>query len=720
MTALLDRTTGTAGRAASVGGPRPRASAGRVRLRPADLALVAAAAGGIALLPVGSALSSILLAVFVFAGPGAAVITWVPVPRYARIAAVPTLGAALMTLVTIAAMWSYRWNPVGIAALGVAAVAGSSLLWYFRRGGLPEFRAWPRATADALRAAVVAPGLTVPTVLTVAGLVCWSVALPSLPGSEAGFYGLVASGSGWWLLPATALIAIAFVWAVRSGRFGAAVFAVAAMLAVLRVTTWLGTEMPLYDWTYKHVAVVRYVQEYGLITPNGTDIYTQWPAFFVASAWFCDVTGLDPMTLAHVFAPVIHLLLAVIVYSAARLLGQPPMTALIAVFVAEVVNWVGQDYFSPQAWAIVLAFGLLVLLLASRGAPRAALLAVIPFAAMVPSHQLTPFWIVGAAGLLVIFRCARPWWAVGLMVLIVGGYLALNLEAVAPYGIFSGGNPVANAASNVAMTGVPAKIHTSIICRGLSVAVFAAAAASALWAWRTKQRHVLSRTLLAFCAVGLLLAQGYGGEAIFRIYLYSLLGCALLIAPAVAALLGSRRPGVWGRVGVGAAAAGLVAAALAGLYSFFALWPIVVESKSQVETMSRIVSEAEPGSRFMMMAASGMPTRTTAHYAAMTLANPYFDDPIELEYGSRPDLFPTDQDLGFFAWKVSENPFPTYISFSPQSERRMDYYGFFQTDSDDRFKAALDLADDWVKIHDDGHGFVVYRHDAGKPENAPG
>lgn len=705
MTAVLERSPVTV--------PPPPAPSPAARLRMADIALLAALAGLVALLPLGSVVKSLALAVFVFVGPGAAVLTWVPIPKQARLAAIPTLGAALMTLVAIVAMWSYRWNTTGIAVLGMLAVAAGSVLWYVRRGGPPDVGAWPGTALRSARS-VVAGAAGPPSIVVVAGLICWAVALPNLPGADASYYGLVASGSGRLLIPAMVLVTVGFVWAVVTRRFGAGVFAIAAAIAVLRVTTWAGTEMPLYDWTYKHVAVARYVQDFGLITPNGTDIYTQWPAFFVATAWFCDVSGLDPMTVAHLFAPLIHILLAVIVFSAARLLRQPPMTALIAVFVAEVANWVGQDYYSPQAWAIVLAFGLLVLLLASRGAPQAALLAILPFAAMVPSHQLTPFWVIGAAGLLVIFRCARPWWAVGIMVVIVGGYLALNLEAVAPYGIFSGGNPVANAASNVAMEGVPAKIHTSIICRGLSVGVFAAAAISALWAWRTKQRHVRSRVILAFCAIGLLLAQGYGGEAIFRIYLYSLLGCALLIAPAVAALLRGWGRGALGKTGAAACSAGLVVASLAGLYSFFALWPIVVESKSQVATMAGIVDEAEPGSRFMTMAASGMPTRSTSAYAEMTLANPYFDDPIELEYGSRPDRFPTEQDLGYLNWRVSQNEFPTYISFSPQSSNRMDYYGFFQSDSDDQLRAALDSSSEWSKIHDDGNGFAVYRHEAGK------
>ena len=678
----------------------------RAPLRPVDLAAVTAVLGLAGLLPLGDVVKALLVGVFVLAAPGAAIITWVRVPKYTRLAAVPSLSMAVTTLVTLVAMWSYRWNPTGILVLGALAVLGSSLVWYSRSGAWPVLREWPGAALSAARAVVRGPGLNASTILTAAGLVLWVGALPTLPGVEANYYGLIASGSGKLLVPAMLLVTVGFAWAVIAGRTGSAVFAVAAAIAVLRATTWLGTEVPLYDWTYKHLGVVRYIQEHGLIMPNGTDIYTQWPAFFVASAWFSEVTTLDPMTLAHVFAPLVHVLIAVIVYSAARMLGQPPLTALTAAFVAEVVNWVGQDYFAPQSWALVLAFGALALLLASRGAPRMAWLAVIPFAAIVPSHQLTPFWLVGAAGLLVIFRCARPWWAVLVMGLIVAGYLALNLEAVAPYGIFSGGNPVANAASNVEMMGVPAKFHTSYVCRALSAAVFVAALASAVWSLRTRRRFVLSRSIIAFCALGLLLAQGYGGEAIFRVYLYSLLGCALLIAPALTALLLRWKAGPLGRMLSGLTVAGLCAAALAGLFSFFALWPMIVQTRAQVEASDRILGVREPGTRFMMMAPNGMPTRGTANYAALTLADVGFDYPVDLENWDRLDTFPTAQDVGYLEWSASNRPHPTYVAFSPQARSRIEYYGYFSPGADVRFRHALARSGAWRLVWEYGESAV--------------
>ncbi|MDL9945568.1 hypothetical protein QSJ19_08165 [Gordonia sp. ABSL11-1] len=684
----------------------------RRRFRPADLAIVAATVGLAGLLPLGAPLKALLVITFVLLGPGAALATWVRIPRPARAAAIPTLGMATATISSITAMWSYRWDTTAILVLLCLASAGSSAVWYVRTGAWPDVRHWPTAAAHTGRAVITAPGLNPPTVIVAIALIVWAVALPTLPGTDASFYSLLASGSGRLLIPAILLSAIAFVWAIATRRLAAAVLAIGAAIVVARVTTWLGTEVPLYDWTYKHIGVVRYIVTYDLIQPNGTDIYAQWPAFFVTSAWFSEVTGLDPMTMAHVFAPFVHLVLAVIVYSAARVLGQGRRVALVAVFFAEVTNWVGQDYFSPQAWTLLLAFGLLTLLLASRGAPQTAVLAIIPFAATVPTHQLTPFWLLGAATLLVFFRRIRPWWAVAAMIAIAGVYLVLNFDAVAPYGILSGGNPVENATSNITAAGVPAKEFTSLICRGLSAGVFATAALAAIWAWRTGRRHVLTRVILAFSALCLLLGQSYGGEAIFRVYLYSLLGCSLLIAPAVVALLDGWRRGVLRSLGAAVATAGMCMASLAGLYSFVALWPLVSETRTQIDVMNSLVASSEPGTRIMMMTPGGMPSRTTADYAAFTLANPYFDYPLSYDLAERRFSFPTAEQLGFLDWRADQQDHPTIVAFSTQSERSIEYYGEYAPGSVDLFKQALSESPEWTLLYQNGDN-AIFRHDAG-------
>ena len=102
MTATLEPVT-VPGRAVVKPAMRQRIPVMPVRM--ADLAAVGAFAGAIALTDLPSPPRAIALAVFIAVAPGAAVSTWVRIPRRALPAAVPVLGMAIVTLISIAAMW---------------------------------------------------------------------------------------------------------------------------------------------------------------------------------------------------------------------------------------------------------------------------------------------------------------------------------------------------------------------------------------------------------------------------------------------------------------------------------------------------------------------------------------------------------------------------------------------------------------------------------------
>ncbi|MFT4393861.1 hypothetical protein ACLTEW_02910 [Gordonia lacunae] len=717
MTAAAEAAPSPLAAADPAEAPGPTGRSGSV----AVLSLVAAVAGLLGALPLPPVASALLVGFFVVCGPGAAVCTWVELPRRTRLAAIPTLGLALTTLVTIAAIWSSWWDPTALlVASGTAVLMSGTVFRRRAHAPAPDIRELRRRLTDGVLTAVRSPalqstGFRVSLIMSVAALIFWAVAMPTLPGVDASYYGLLFSGSGRLLIPATLLTAAAAVVAIAARSSAGLVVAIGTAIVISRVTTWLGTEMPLYDWTYKHLAVVDYIQDTGTLTPSGTDIYAQWPAFFVVGAWFCDATGLDPMVLAHLFATVVHVLLAVVVYATARTLSMSRVVALTAVVIVETVNWVGQDYFAPQAWALVLAYGAIALLLASRRTPRAAVLAIIPFAAIVPSHQLTPFWVLGAAVVLAVLRRVRPWWAVAVMLAIAGAYLLANLEAVAPYGILSGGNPIDNAASNFTMAGVPAKETTSMVCRALSAGVVVAAGICALIGRRRRRAHWLTLAVLAFSALALLLGQSYGGEAIFRVYLYGLLGCALLIAPTLVWLLTGFSRGLGARLRAAGAALVVCAAALAGMYSYVALWPVIVETRAQYEAIDAITENAEPGTRFISLHPAGMPTRTNGNYAPMTLANPYFDYPLSFDLAGDRMTFPSPEQLGDLFWKVDQSDTPTYVTFTEQSRRISAYYGTYRPDAAAELEAALRIAPGWRVVHEDGETAIFVF----EPQRAP-
>ncbi|TQK31913.1 hypothetical protein [Arthrobacter sp. SLBN-53] len=711
MTATLEAGSGTS----SSGGPEVGVSrrVPLLRVRMADLAVAGAVAGVLALTGLPDVARGIALLAFIAIGPGAAVLSWVPVPRRALLSTVPVLGAAITTLVAMTAMWSYRWNPPEILWTQIIAVCVSSGYWYYRNpdraGSGVRWRTVPNPTAD--HRSVVRKHLSL--VLSAAAVLVWVIAVPGLPGVDASYYGLLFSGTGPLLAVCIVLCASALLVAVRDRRLIPAAVAVAAAIIVSRVTTFVATEVPLYDWTYKHLAVVDYILVHGRIAPDGTDIYAQWSAFFVMFAWFSDVTGVQPIMIAHVFAPIVHVLIALAVYCAARVMGQSRRTALTAAFLAEVVNWVGQDYFSPQAWSLVLAFGMIVLLLASPRSGPAGVLAIVVFAAAVPTHQLTPFWAVAVVCLLCLVRRARPWWISVVMVAIVGGYLLLNLEAVLPYGVFSGSSPVSNATSNIVSSGMPAKDFTSIVVRSLSLVVVVTAFGCALWRWRRK-KPVVALGIVAFSSFGLLLGQNYGGEAIFRVYLYAILGCAILIAPAVVGAVDRRRAGMRGASSRLIAVLCLSGLSLAGLHGYVALWPMVVETRAQIDLMNSITEGADPRTRLVMIRPSGMPTRVNADYAELTLFNPYFDESIayDLWDGRDPRLpelkanFPADDDIATLDDNATREAYMAYLMFSEQSNKAVRYYGDYRPEAIELLQDALRASPNWTVFYENGATLV--------------
>lgn len=725
MTATLESSVGDVPSDIAVATRRYRVPV--LRVRPADLAVVGAVAGVLALTGLPDELRAISLLVFIAIGPGSAVLTWVRIPRRAMLSTVPVLGAAITTLIAMAAMWSYRWSPPEILWVQVVAICASSAYWYHRNRttSLTATRRlrWRQIAAPAPAGqSVVRTHLSL--LLSVAAVVIWLAAIPGLPGVEASYYGLLFSGTGPLLAVCIVLCAWALLVAVRDRRVLPAAVAVGAAILVSRVTTVVATEVPLYDWTYKHLAVVDYILVNGRIAPDGTDIYAQWSAFFVMFAWFSDVTGQAPITIAHVFAPIIHVLIALAVYCAARVLGRSRRTALTAAFLAEVFNWVGQDYFSPQAWSLTLAFGMIVLLLASPRSRASGVLAIVVFAATVPTHQLTPFWAVGVACLLCVVRRARPWWISVVMVMIAGSYLLLNLEAVLPYGMFSGSSVVSNATSNVVSSGMPAKDFTSAVVRALSLAVVATAFFGAIWLWRRK-RPMIGLSIVAFSSFGLLLGQNYGGEAIFRVYLYSLLGCAILIAPAVVGAVDRSR------VTRAIAVLGLSGVSLAGLHGYVALWPMVLETRAQVDLMDSITTDADLRTRLVMMRLGGMPTRLNADYADVVYFNPYFDETIayDLWDGQNPNLpelkknFPAVDDIAVLDENATREAYMAYVMFSEQSNKALRYYGDYRPEAIEILQDALRNSPNWTVFYEDGATLVfrsINQENAAEKESVGG
>jgi hypothetical protein len=224
---------------------------------------------------------------------------------------------------------------------------------------------------------------------------------------------------------------------------------------------------PQYAYVYKHFGVVDYIATHGSVDER-IDIYQNWPTFFALSAWFDQVAGVQSPIAYAAWSPVyINLAALLCINASLRTLTSSAQIRWLALFIFVIGNWVGQDYFSPQAFAFVLSQAVLACLLtwfkpttiapwvarierglrvALRSAPekvslqvraslgarrRTALLVALfgIFTVIAISHQLTPYMVIAASGMLMVVRALRPRWIVLGFAAITGAYLLLRLSA---------------------------------------------------------------------------------------------------------------------------------------------------------------------------------------------------------------------------------------------------------------------------------------------------
>ncbi|MFC0450112.1 hypothetical protein [Rhodococcus jostii] len=665
-------------------------------------ALVSAAVGALALTPLSPELRAIMLAAFVLTGPGLAVVTWMRLQTPAIVAAVPLTGLSMMTGFTAVIGWSNRWLPVPFLLTLVGGVVLSVLLHARHAGGLATLvPARPRGTT--LRG-------NVPLLCTLATLGVWLALLPGLLNVPYSEFGLLAVGTGPGLVVVVVSMVGAFAWALRKNHVVSAAVIVGAVIVVQRATVSVITEAPIYTWTYKHIGVVDYIQQHQALPPRGIDVYGEWPAFFTAFAWFGDITSVDSLLVAQWFAPVVHALLALLVGALAMLLGLEIRHALAAAMIVELANWVGQDYFAPQAFALLMAVGVLALLVASRTCHQAGYIALLAFAALIPTHQLTPYWLLGVIVALVVTRQIKPWWLpIPYMAMLIG-YLVPRMYVVLPHGLFSGANPVANGTSNVEYAGSLGKLVTSTVCRGLSAAVILFALVGIVVWWR-QGRPFLIPMIMAFSSFSLLFLQSYGGEAIFRVYLYALPGCAILIAPLLlAAVTVTGRHVALERVTTVFAAVALGGAAVAGMQGYYGLWSLVVEYRSQVMLFDDLTADIHGPAMITSLDSAGFPSRATADYADLAKYDQDFDTPIVDRWPEFAKYFPDAHQFDDITLVAESSSTETYFVFTSQSNDAIEYYRYFTPEAVARFEDQFRLSPQWSIRLQDAHT-TVYQFD---------
>ena len=384
---------------------------------------------------------------------------------------------------------------------------------------------------------------------------------------------------------ALGVLMVSFCYAVtrRATRWPVLGAHLLALVAILHATPVILYGTLRYSWAWKHVGVTDFITHHGIDFKLGGILgaYQGWPGFFAINSFLTSGSGLtSPLGYASWALPVNALLWLGPVILIARAFTSDQRLVWTAAWLFELGNWVGQDYFSPQAFAYFLYLTVIAVCLRwlwppRRRAPsgvadtaspatgssvrasspdgrsrqsrstRFALVAcLVPMmAAIASSHQLTPLMLIAALTILAVFRHLRPRVLLpALTVVITVGWLAYGARAWLTANrsqVLNGlGLPWANASAHLVGQGqIP--FDQVLIDRGARSLSAAVAILAVIGYWRYRHYHdARARSswfrvpLLAAAAIAAAAGNSYGGEILFRVYLFALPFMAIAAAAA--------------------------------------------------------------------------------------------------------------------------------------------------------------------------------------------
>lgn len=490
----------------------------------------------------------------------------------------PAVSLGVLVLVAVAQLLTGQWYP-GTAASLVSLLGLAAVLPAARRN-LPEAARKP----DAVRYRTLTTVTVVPVVVCAASFGLWTSAVLRLDPGRAGSRGIITAVppeyfAGLALLLCCALWLLVSRWDPRHPLHLQLGLLAAALTVQITTFVSFADGGAVVGTGYVHVGFVDAIGDLGR-TLEGFDARFSWPGFFAAFAMLAAWAGVDSVAgLLTVYPAVVGILFIPVLLVLGRILTGSDRTAWGGVLVYPLVNWVQQDYFSPQSLAFLLYFTVVVVMLTETGGRPSAdgdggtlwrwlrttpprpgnrtrrgelcveVLLLLLCTAMVVSHQLTPVALLttlilfGATGVVrqrslwmavgVIFVAwfafgARDWWSGNLAVVING--FGKSQEALSS-GI--GGRVQGDAAYRQMQQ-----------LRILFTAVLGLTAVAGWFTVRGVWRKVCCLLLVA-SPVSLVAVQTYGGEVVLRVVLYASPVLVVLTASAVAWCCspGRNRPG---------------------------------------------------------------------------------------------------------------------------------------------------------------------------------
>jgi hypothetical protein len=414
-------------------------------------------------------------------------------------------------------------------------------------------------------------------------LLLWAVSFQNIDFSNMNDLGLVS------VLPPTFFIAflllvVSFSFLVnrQQTQFWVLILHIVVLVFMLHGTPAVVYETLRYAWSWKHVGIVDYIQRYGSVDPTiYLNVYHQWPGFFALSAFITEVTGFESAlsfaNWAQVFFNLFNLGALLLIMKS---LTQDQRLVLLCLWFFFLTNWVGQDYFSPQAltfslylvmlgiclgwfksttlpsklaikrflrfnWIASLLHQLLIRAALNEIPNRQAqlleraglmLIAIIVLAIIVFSHPLTSIMAISSLTVLVVFhRLNASTLPILMFILTVTwiSYMAVTFLQENFYNDFMQtiGRLFSNFGSNIVdiSQASPGQVLVNRITLGLTASVGILALLGGIRRLRCGNWD-LTAALLVVAPTTMLAATSYGGEIVFRVYLFSLPSMAFFVA----------------------------------------------------------------------------------------------------------------------------------------------------------------------------------------------
>lgn len=582
--------------------------------------------------------------------------------------------------------------------------------------------------------------IVLPSLLILGAVLLWWLSLSAIDMDSINDFGLVS------VLPISfygALVLLNLSFALVASRqevhTPTLFLHVFLLVIIIHGTLALVYEVPRYPWTYKHIGVVDYVQRFGMTDPT-IDAYQNWPGFFTLVALITEITGIQNLigiaAWAQLFWNLLYLGALRMIY---RSFTNDPRLIWLGIWVFFLTSWVAQDYFAPQAFGFFMHLVVLGIFLTwfrrSNSEPHPArtsgnsllrrltrlyyhivnretrnsgtdaeiqpikhsalaAIAILAFLAIVSSHQLTPFMTISTILLLLIFkRCRRQDLLVLMIVLLMTwlAYMSITFIKKANLDVFqSFGQLFSNIDNNLKdfSESSPGRAFVSHVTRLTTLGVWGLAFLGGIRRLRNGYWD-LALVLVTVTPFFLIAMQNYGGEMIFRVYLFSLPGMALLIAALLYPAAPTKVSWVTG-ISVLTVSALLVSLLL---YTYFGNERVNHMDRGEVEALEQLYDRAPRGS-LILTGSSNSPTRFVNYtrFVHLQLTDiPAFWAGQRWEYQ---DVPLNDYQLGVLRDFMANQAYSkAYLLISRSQKRYVSAYNVEQADYLDRLEAALRQSD---------------------------